>query len=217
MKFAAIALVAAVAAHDQIVEKDLKYIATELKEISGEMKKMDMLEWKELKMQEHRHHRHHHDHKRPHHGHKKHHQKENNDKLKMDIIQVEEIVTGILKGAINAEGFSDISKCMNDVTVVIGDASNAVKDFKAGGASNVIEGLKQVADLLKNVKVSMADCSATGGDWAKLEAMAKVIDSPSSFAYHVGKDLWINGQDIFADIEAAITDYESQQWEAFGE
>ena len=130
---------------------------------------------------------------------------------------VEEIVTGVLKGAINAEGFNDIAKCMNDVTVVIGDASNAVADFKKGGASNVIEGLKQVADLLKNVKVSMADCTATKGDWARLEAMAKVIDSPTNFAYHVGKDLLINGQDIFGDIEGAITDYDSQKWEAFGE
>jgi hypothetical protein len=47
--------------------------------------------------------------------------------------------------------------------------------------------------------------------------MAKVISSPRSFAYHVGKDLLINGQDIFDDIAAAVGDYESQKWEAFGE
>lgn len=47
--------------------------------------------------------------------------------------------------------------------------------------------------------------------------MAKVISSPRSFAYHVGKDLLINGQDIFNDIATSITDFESQKWEAFGE
>jgi len=185
---------------------------------------MDKIEWEE--MEEHRHHRHHdggdhHRHHNKHNKHNKHHNKHHGkkaeDKLQLDIIQVEEIVTGVLKGAVNAEGFNDIAKCIDDVEHVLGDATTAVSDFKKGGASNVIAGLKEVADLLKTVKTGMTDCSATSADWARLEAMASVLDSPKNFAYHVGKDLLINGKDIFGDIESAITDYDNQQWEAFGE
>jgi len=46
--------------------------------------------------------------------------------------------------------------------------------------------------------------------------MIKVFDSPTNFAYHVGKDLLVNGQDIFAELESAVTDYESSNWEDFG-
>jgi len=219
MKFAAIALVAVVAAkgpkptpeHKGELMKDMKYIAMELKEINGDLKKLDKIEWEKEENHRH-HHKHHKHHKHPHHG-----KKGEEGQLKMDIIMVEQIVTGILKGAVNAEGFNDIATCMNDFGVVLGDAENAVKDFKAGGASNVIEGLKQVGDLLKYVKVGMTDCSNTKADWARLETLAAAISSPSSFVYHVGHDLIINGQEIFTDIATAVDDYESQKWELFGE
>jgi len=76
--------------------------------------------------------------------------------------------------------------------------------------------MKELADLMKTVKAGMSDCSDLKADWGKLEAMIKIFDSPTSFAYHVGKDLMVNGKDIFSEIEAAVTDYESANWEDFG-
>ena len=36
--------------------------------------------------------------------------------------------------------------------------------------------------------------------------MATIFESPWSFTYHVGKDIIVNGVNIFKDIEAAISD-----------
>lgn len=47
--------------------------------------------------------------------------------------------------------------------------------------------------------------------------MASVFTSPASFAMHVGKDILINGQDIYKDIQNAILDYNNKQYEPFGE
>lgn len=69
---------------------------------------------------------------------------------------------------------------------------------------------------MKFVKQGMTDCSATTADWKRLEDMAAVMSSPKNFAYHVGKDLLINGKDIFGDISTAITDWDNQQWKPFG-
>ena len=242
--FAYAALVAAVSTKgpEPDVKKefmmDMKYIATELKEINGDLQKLDKIEWEASKEHHHRHHHDggdddHHRHHRPHHNgggddhhrrphHDKHHNKHHGekkveDKLQLDIIQIEQIVQGVLKGAVDTEGFTDIAKCLADVEHVLGDAQSAVIDFKKGGASNVIAGLKEIGDLLQTVKTGMADCSSTTADWERLEALAKTISSPKSFAYHVGKDLLINGKDIFGDISEAITDYDNQKWEAFGE
>ena len=47
--------------------------------------------------------------------------------------------------------------------------------------------------------------------------MAAIFQSPSSFAYHVGKDLIVNGKDIFHEVDTAIVDYKAGNWADFGE
>jgi hypothetical protein len=50
---------------------------------------------------------------------------------------------------------------------------------------------------MKTVKSGMQDCSSLKADWQKLEDMALVLSNPSSFAWHVGKDLLVNGVQIY--------------------
>merc|ERR1719454_2844560 len=47
--------------------------------------------------------------------------------------------------------------------------------------------------------------------------MVSTFSSPEAFAYHVGKDLLVNGVDIFHEISTAVTDYESQNWYGMGQ
>jgi hypothetical protein len=61
------------------------------------------------------------------------------------------------------------------------------------------------------------DCEGVVVDWDKLEKMAYIFKSPKSFAMHVGKDLLLNGKDIFHEIEDAISNFDNQKWEPFGE
>jgi hypothetical protein len=138
------------------------------------------------------------------------------EQIKLDRIMLEQIVEGVLRGSLHAEGFDDINHCITDAEHVFGDAEAAYKDFKAGGATNVINGMKSLADLLSQVKSGMKDCSNLKADWNKLEEMVEIFNSPTSFAYHVGKDLLVNGNDIFHELETAVTDYESSNWSDFG-
>lgn len=71
--------------------------------------------------------------------------------VELDRIKLEEIVGGILKGALHAEGFDDINKCIADAEDIFIDADHAVNDFKAGGATNVIKGLQEIGNILKIV------------------------------------------------------------------
>lgn len=107
---------------------------------------------------------------------------------------------GILEGAIEAEGLDNIQKCLADAKEVVGDAETAFKDFETKDPSKIIDGIKVVADLVKTIKAGVTDCKGVAGDWKKLEAMIEVFSSPESFAYHVGKDLLINGTDIYHEI-----------------
>ena len=37
-----------------------------------------------------------------------------------------------------------------------------------------------------------------------------------SFAYHVGKDITVNGVNIYHDVEYCVTDYDQKEWFNFG-
>ena len=153
------------------------------------------------------------------HGNKGNHGKHHNKHVKqakVDTKQLEEIVGGFLKGAIDAEGFTDIDSCIKDAETVFGDAKTAVADFKKGDAAGAIAGIKELADMMKVVQSGMKDCSSIKADWEKLVKMVSIFDSPSSFAYHVGKDLIVNGKQIYGEINTAVKDYEAGNWGDFG-
>merc|ERR1711935_790334 len=138
------------------------------------------------------------------------------EQYKMDVIKLEQIVEGILKGALDAENMTDITTCITDMDKVFAQTEQAVKDFEAGGASNILSGLKELGGVLQAVDVDMKDCSKAKEDWPRLEALAKVFQSPKEFAFHVGKDIMVNGKDIFNEIEASVADYKAEEWEQFG-
>ena len=66
----------------------------------------------------------------------------------VNIIKVGEIVEGLVKGAIKAEKFTDLTDCVVNIEDIAADAKTVVTDFKAGGAKNIMSGLEAVADML---------------------------------------------------------------------
>ena len=46
--------------------------------------------------------------------------------------------------------------------------------------------------------------------------MAKSFTSFWSFSYHVGKELLVNGKDIFSEVNTAISVYHSQYYNGMG-
>ena len=128
-----------------------------------------------------------------------------------------DIAYGLLLGAVKAEGLENMETCFSGPAQIIETAEQAIADFKAGGVDNVVHGLKELAVLTTQLKQEVAACKGVKADWQKLEEMAAVMSNPTSFAYHVGKDLLLNGHDIYNDINAGISEYKAQQWEPFGE
>jgi len=82
---------------------------------------------------------------------------------------LEDIVSGVLRGALDAEGFTDITQCINDAEGVFADAKAAVEDFEKKDVTDTINGIKKIADMLMIVKSAMSDCSHLKADWEKLE------------------------------------------------
>jgi len=126
------------------------------------------------------------------------------------------LTEGFLLGAIDAEGFTDIEKCIGDGEHIVQDAEKAFTDFKSKDVKDVVDGLKQVADALTYIKAGMKDCSSMKADWAKLEAIAENFASPTALAWHVGKDIVVNHVEITKEIQTSIEDYDKKDWKDFG-
>jgi hypothetical protein len=129
---------------------------------------------------------------------------------------LEQIVTGILKGAVDAEGLTNVEKCFADSKEVFEDAEALVKDLESKDAAKVAKGIKIISSMLKHIKSAVGDCKGIALDVKKLEAMVEIFASPMSFVYHVGKDLMINGVQIHHELEDAAAQYHVGNWEKFG-
>jgi len=57
------------------------------------------------------------------------------------VKQAIEIISGILRGAVNAEGLQNINDCIQDSKIIVDDSIIAIKDFESKDVSKVVEGL----------------------------------------------------------------------------
>lgn len=129
----------------------------------------------------------------------------------------EEITIGILAGAVNAEGLDNIKNCLHDDKIIIGDVMSAIPHFEKKDAKDVLEGIKLIGDAVSHIPSAITDCKGVVADIQKIEKMAAIFASPTSFVYHVAHDLVVNGAQIYHEIDDSITQYHNQQYEKFGE
>lgn len=136
---------------------------------------------------------------------------------KATVGEVAQITEGILIGAVNAEGLDNIEACLTDAEHVFGDVKAAVGDFEEKTASGTAQGLKELGAAVITISHMMKDCHGVVADIERLEKMAAIFSSPASFAFHTGKDIIVNGVQIYDDIAGAVKQWKSQNYLAFGE
>jgi hypothetical protein len=113
--------------------------------------------------------------------------------VQVDLKAVEQIVVGILLGAINAEGLENIQNCIKDGETIYTDVQTGIALLQKGDAADELIGLETIGAGIFEIKGAIADCKGVVADFDKLEKMAAVFTKPWSFVYHVGHDLIVNG------------------------
>ena len=90
----------------------------------------------------------------------------------------------------------------------------AVNYFKSKTMKGVEAGIKEIGLIVSQISKDMADCKAI--DLSKLEKMGQSFASPATFAYHVGKDLMVNGKQIYSEIDDSIKQWDASNYFGFG-
>jgi len=70
---------------------------------------------------------------------------------------------------------------------------------------------------MEDLSSVLGDCQSVVSLWSTIETWAHTFTNPISFAMHVGKDILVNGTDIYNDIEGAISTWDQGEYEQFGE
>ena len=82
---------------------------------------------------------------------------------------------------------------------------------------DVKQGLADLGAAFKSLKSALVDCKASSSDIAKfVKAVEDGFEHPLSFLFHVGKDLLVNGKDIYAEVTTAVADWKAQSYRAAG-
>ena len=141
---------------------------------------------------------------------------ESSIKLTIDVLTIEKIFLGVLKGVGAETNLTSIEDCFGDVTTAGSDFVGAVEDFMKEDADDVKAGLKLLGEAIELLPDAMTQCQQAVQDAERLYQMIANFKDPWSFVYHVATDLVVNGVQIYDDIEAAVQAYQTQDWETFG-
>jgi hypothetical protein len=122
------------------------------------------------------------------------------------------VFEGTLEGFFAGSRFADLKNCANDTVDTFEDIKSAVSLLEKKTPSSVLAGLKDLGKAYGALKDGLVKCKAAE---AEIQAFVKAIEqfkTPEQFAFHVGKDLLVNGRDIYAEVKQAVADFKSQNY-----
>ena len=122
---------------------------------------------------------------------------------------------GFLEGILGTK-YSDLEKCSTDIEEVALILKKAVEDIEKKTFSSVKLALHEISDAVHRFPIILKDCSIVEEDYKKILEMIKIFEHPFSLVYHVGKNLVVNGIDIFRKTHEAIEDFENHDYFDFG-
>jgi hypothetical protein len=122
------------------------------------------------------------------------------------------ILDGVLDGVASGAHIEDVANCIHDAVKESQLFIEAIKQFELKTFDSVKAGIALLGQAIESLPNAMTQCKCSIDEVKRLIQMVKNFKSPISFAYHVGKDILVNGVQIFHEIEDAVTSYKAQNW-----
>ena len=69
-----------------------------------------------------------------------------------------EVIEGVLVGALETEGVTDLESCIKDVNPLVTDLEAAINDFEDGSFHKIAAGIDELGKFLSQVSTTMTDC-----------------------------------------------------------
>lgn len=133
-----------------------------------------------------------------------------------------EVTMDMFEGVIGgffAKDAPDLKSCAGDAESLYSQMDAAIKTMEGAGstASKVEDGLQEMGNVLLSLSDLIKDCQGAEKEITSLVSTIRSgFTSPMSFLYHMGKDLVVNGVDIYHEIKSAEGAWEQQSYKECG-
>ena len=138
--------------------------------------------------------------------------------LGMDVLDVAEVIDGVLIGALETEHIDSLETCIKDVDPLVSHMHTAVQDFEDGSFHKIAAGIDELGKFVSQVATTMEDCDkVSSDDVTKLKKMGDAFLHPKRLLIDAAKNVLLNGVSIYDEIKTADKDLTAGSFEAAGE
>ena len=135
----------------------------------------------------------------------------------LEFDDVMEIIGGVFVGMGVDVKATEIAPCVLDTSTMGLLLQQALSDFLEKSYTGKVEAMAKLALAYKDLPSWMKTCVPASEEAAvTIEKMILAWGHPTSVLYHMGENLIVNGQDIFADVSYAMGAFETKQYFDFG-
>jgi hypothetical protein len=98
----------------------------------------------------------------------------------------------------------------------MGHCGGCYGELNRDEALQVEVGIPVIGKGMESLANVVQECGLAANAIEELQNIGANFANPATFAYHVGKDLLVNGVSIYSDVELAIQDYHETLWHGMG-
>ena len=135
----------------------------------------------------------------------------------MDVAGVEDFVAGLMLGLIKKNDLPEIQKCLQNSSSLEVEITNAVSDISKGDIPDIIKGVQEIGQIVKELPTDLADCKNLTADIQKIEAWATIFSDPKKLLPTLAENVIHNFGQISSDVSKVSTDFSGKSYENAGE
>ena len=120
---------------------------------------------------------------------------------------IEEFVSGFVFGFVGKDDLPDIQKCLTDESALEQEITNAIADITKGDLNDIIKGIMEIGQILKELPADLAHCKEIEADVAKILKWAQKFTNPTELVVIVSKNLLLHWKSVEKDVKAISSDW----------
>lgn len=123
-----------------------------------------------------------------------------------------------MQGALQNDDIDHFLQCVDDPKKTLAKIEASVEDFQKNDMAGVTSGLFKIGDAVSELVSGIQKCDEdiSAREFAIFGEMAEAFKHPKALAQTAGKNIIVNGVEIYKEMSAAYTNYNAKEFEGFG-
>ena len=127
-----------------------------------------------------------------------------------------DIVKGLFAGFGAEAGFEQLEDCFDDGGELFYDLIDVVDLLTSDSKHKIIKALKKIGEVFCDFFDIVQHCKELPQDAKEIWEALKKFKSPFKLVVHIGKNIILNGVEVFREIKSAVTAWKNQDFYVFG-